>query len=649
LNAPVLDLSALALRVRAGDVGDRAVQSGVGKSLRLVPLENNVLGPSRVLELSCPSKDMVEWRQPDFANTPSLVELMAVSSNTEFTRNLVNNRVSQLQRRLSLVESLLASLPSEKQLASSLLTSFKRLSIAIDATCGGLSPGGGEFSFTNTATIDDALNEFRGVGSNSLDALLGKFNSASGMSCPPLQAAIGNQCFDLNIIPKTRRRQALLDVNDLTKSINKFLPAFGMMAFQMAGGTENDVNNVCNIAKVTKDINPNVKKRDVEQVAPNAPPTQQFAQASFSIVNICQTFLAAKVKQGPAWINTKSALDVLCAGTQAQAAIILARASTVTATRQVRDSLAAAVGGLQIDAGALQRAVAKFNKCQVTYPPSYITAYNTLKSVVDACRAVSDAVVATGTMTPQGLMINPVNVPLELKVRAAQCKIDLVSLRAAALPMRPTVTPDCMAVLAPSFTCYRRVSYQFFATFPGTEQCDIIEGFRRSVEIYRGLVLSKCALSAQFCAVATSATATLLSVSPPNIPGQSEKPTVDNICSQLFKLRFDLPDSQVGANAEAFKAFMEGVFANNTAALTPFFEFHPVMNGVPADAVVGDGVEATEVQLPGVDLVDFGPIDQLTTAPPPETDPPRTRKGDGSRMTLSALVAAAMFLIVLCH
>jgi hypothetical protein len=142
----------------------------------------------------------------------------------DYARNLVNNRVSQLQRRLGLVESLLASLPSEKQLASSLLTSFKRLSIAIDATCGGLSPGGGEFSFTNTATIDDALNEFRGVGGNSLDALLGKFNSASGKSCPPLQAAIGNQCFDLNLIPKTRRRQSLLDVGDLTRASTSFCP-----------------------------------------------------------------------------------------------------------------------------------------------------------------------------------------------------------------------------------------------------------------------------------------------------------------------------------------------------------------------------------------------------------------------------------------
>lgn len=482
---------------------------------------------------------------------------------------------------------------------------------------------------------------FAASGSNSLDALLGKFNTASGKTCPPLQAAIGNQCFDLNIIPKTRRRQSPLDVGDLTKSINKFLPVFGMMAFQMAGGSENDVNNVCNVAKVTKDIDPNVKKRDVEQVAPNAPPTQQFAQASFSIVSICQTFLAAKVKQGPAWLNTKSALDVLCAGTQAQAAIILARASTVTATRQVRDSLAAAVAGLQIDAAALQRAVAKFNKCQVTYAPAYVSAYNTLKSVIDACRAVSDAVVATGTMTAQGLMISPENVPLELKVRSAQCKLDLVSLRAAALPMRPTVTPDCMAVLAPSFTCYRRVSYQFFATFPGTEQCDIIDGFRRSVEIYRGLVLNKCALSAQYCALATSAMATLLSVTPPNIPGQSEKPTVDNICSQLFKLRFDLPDLQVGANVEAFKAFMEGVFANSTAVLSPFFEFHPVSNGVPADAVVGDGVEATEVTLPGVDLVDFGPINELTTAPAPDTPPPKTRKNDARRLALSALVAAA--------
>lgn len=579
-------------------------------------------------------KDMVEWRQPDFANTPSLVELSMVSSDASYTLNLVNNRISSLQRRLGLVETFLKGLPSEKQLASTLLTSFKRLSIAIDATCGGLSPGGGEFMFTNTATIDDALDEFRGATGNSLNDLLGKFNSAGGKTCMPFEAAIGNECFNLNLIPMTRRRQSGLDVDDLTSSINKFLPAFGMMAFTMAGGTENDVNNVCNIAKVTKDINPNVKKREAEQVAPNAPPTQQFAQASFSIVNICQTFLAAKVKQGPAWFNTKSALDVLCAGTQAQAAIVLSRASTVTATRQVRDSLAAALAGLQIDAGAVARAIAKFGRCMPTFPPSFVAAYNTLKSVVDVCRPISDAVVATGVMTPAGLMISPDAVPLDLKIKSAQCKLDLIGLRNSALPMKPTVSPDCMAVLNPSFACYRRVSYQFFATFPGTEQCDIIEGFRRSVEIYRGLVLNKCAQNGQFCAIATSAMATLLSVSPPNIPGQSDKPTMDGICAQLFKLRFDLPDVDIGGNVESFKTFMEGVFANNTAASTPFFEFHPVANTVPATVAVGDGVEATEVVLPGVDLVDFGPINELTTAAP-ETAATTKRKGSADRLDAS--------------
>lgn len=638
----MLDLSALALRVRAGDVGDRAVQSGIGKSLRLVPGANNVLAPSTVLELSCPMKDMVEWRQPDFANTPSLVELSTVSSDVTYALNLVNNRISSLQRRLGLVETFLAGLPSEKQLASTLLSSFKRLSIAIDATCGGLSPGGGEFMFTNTATIDDALNEFRGVSGNSLNDLLGKFNSAGGKTCMPFEAAIGNECFNLNLIPMTRRRQSGLDVGDLTTSINKFLPAFGMMAFTMAGGTENDVNNVCNVAKVTKDINPNVKKREAEQVAPNAPPTQQFAQASFSIVSICQTFLAAKVKQGPAWFNTKSALDVLCAGTQAQAAIVLSRASTVTATRQVRDSLAAALAGLQIDASALQRVSAKFGRCMPTFPPSFVGEYNKLKAVVDACRAVSDAVVATGVMTPNGLMISPEAVPLDLKIRSAQCKLDLIGLRTSTLPMKPAVSPECMAVLNPSFACYRRVPYQFFVTFPGTEQCDIIEGFRRSVEIYRGLVLSKCAQNGQFCAVATSAMATLLSVAPPNIPGQSEKPTKDGICAQLFKLRFDLPDVDIGGNADAFKAFMEGVFANNTAANTPFFEFHPVANTVPGTVAVGDSVEATDVVLPGVDLVDFGPINELTTAEPETT---ATTKRRGSAGRLDARVGLASVFI----
>lgn len=652
IGAPVLDVSALVLQMRAGDVGVRVLRSGFGRSLRFVPAANGVpAAVSNVLEASCP-RETTEWLLPELTTTTeSIVALDATRQRLNETSTYIQTRIGRLSTAASSNGDLLSRLPSERQLRTTLLESFKLLTNGISASCDTLTDPqpDGTFAYKPSPSTDMVLDSYKNPASNSLNDLLQKFNSANGMSCPAFYTLVDGNCVDLAmLIRKDRRRQGqTLNADDIKSTINQLLPSFGEKAITGAGGGTGDVAAVCLTAKAAKDLN--IMKRH-ELQAPTMMKTSDYANATAEMLRLCTTMLNAKVRDAK-WMADARALDVLCTGTQAQAIFVLKRTSTVLDLRQQHESQLAAIESLQQDGAAVTRGSAALAKCMPTINPAYVPAYNLLRSTLQVCRQVSDAVIATGKLGPNGITINLGDVPLDVKIRAAQCKLDLTMLRQAALPLKPAVGAECLSVTRASFTCYRRLVHVMSATFPGTKRCDIVDGFRSALEIYRGVVALRCkmppAAPQDFCAVASAASATLVSVLPPKIHGLSENPTAQGSCSKLYVLQFTFPDNNIGARADQFKAFMELAFNNRSAVDTVFFDFKPVVSStgpVPDSVEVGDLGDATEVTLGGVDLLDFGPISQLTTAPP-ETEETFTRRRSSAAPLRLSLAAA---IIALC-
>jgi hypothetical protein len=647
VGAPVLDVSALALQIRTGDVGVRVLRSGFGRSLRLLKS-----GVSNVLEASCP-RDMVESLFPSTATIESVVALDAAQQRLRDAAAYVTAQLAVAEPKVAQLKALLQTLPSEVQLRSTLLQSLQLLSKGVSASCASLGTADmstGEFTYMQSASTDTVLRPYQDASTNTLDGLLQKFNSATmpgSAACPPLHARVGARCEDLKALISMNRRRQTPTVDDVKNSLNQLLPSFGQMAVTKAGGDSSNVASVCVTANVVKDLV--LKKRATLQQAPVG---SDSGNATAEILRMCTTVLSARVKNADleAFRLNKVSLEVLCAGSQAQAVFVLKRTSTVIDLRQQVESLEASIESLKQDRASVNSTLTTLQKCMPTFNPMYPAAYNLLRSTLNACRTVSDAILATGTQGPMGLTISRDAVPLALKRSAAQCKLDLAALRQAALPLKPTVGPECMSITRSSFTCFRRVVHVMTATFPGTKKCDIVDGFRSAVEIYRGIVAVHCRGAVpEFCSAATSASATLVAVLPPIIHGLSEQPTAQGSCSKLYQLQFAFPDSQIGARADQFRSFLELAFSNTSSVDSVFFDFKPVAataaGPVPAQVEGGDLGDATEVQLTGVDLIDFGPLEELTEAAPPEVEPPATRSAGTRAHAISAAIVASLLWI----